>query len=71
MAGLIRFGVSIEEDLLVDFGRYLHAKGYANRSIVSTLHVHLADSLTATRGVRHGSLVVNAAVGPAHGHRAT
>ena len=32
MSNLIRFGVSIEEDLLTQFDAQIHEKGYTNRS---------------------------------------
>ncbi len=32
MAKLVRFGVAMEEDLLREFDRYIHRKGYRNRS---------------------------------------
>ena len=32
MSGLIRFGVSIEKDLLVKFDKHIKQKGYQNRS---------------------------------------
>ncbi len=32
MSDLVRFGVSLEKDLLVDFDKHLNEKGYQNRS---------------------------------------
>ena len=60
MSEVVRFGVSLERDLLTAFDRHSERKGFANLRGPAAAANELADRLRSSRGVLQSSCALTA-----------